>query len=342
MCKLTNGNVCFSIIRENDLSGLADQLIQFLHPYFYEVENMNSHFTINFRDYSEMPEEWLSCNASPITIRKSTAAPFNLKGFSFFIEEGIRVVVDAEHQTSYHINECLADITFYGSSKSLIHLLEFVRYLSLLIEETSGTMLLHASATVHNGKCFMVLGNKGAGKTSTVFKLVFREGHQYFSGDKVLVSRSGDRLMIRGWPDYPHVGMGTLRNYPEVLDKLGISTYWPDGSLKLDKDKELIAPNDLRSLMNMSEQLVFSDVGALIFPNILSANSCMAELNEADKLSLAEMIEYPHDFLTVKWHNLFEEERMREPVDYTEIIHLLKEAKWLEIQGNPSFPFSLL
>src|SRR6187402_1316503 len=139
------------------------------------------------------------------------------------------------------------NLTVYVSEGSRIHLFEIVRQLSLLVEESLGSVLLHASATATATAAYLVVGKKGAGKTTTLFDMICEQGHGYLSGDRVLLSSHQGELLVRGWPDYPHVGIGTLAQHRKLGSELDIELRSPDGSLKPAEQKELIEPGDVSS-----------------------------------------------------------------------------------------------
>ncbi|MBW4082407.1 hypothetical protein [Paenibacillus sp. S150] len=338
--KFTNGLVTFSLIDEEALPELAGSLVQFLDPYFKETENRDSNFKIHFKPYSLLPGEWLKHTAEQIVIRHSTAAAFNLKGRKFIWRDGSTVVIDETYCTGYHFNQDSETVVLYGSEQSHIHLYEFVRYTSLLIEERAGSMLLHASGAIKDGACYLVLGHKGAGKTSTLLNLIDHNGCQYFSGDKVLISQGKSGLRIRGWPDYPHVGIGTLKNYPAWVSELRLDLQDENGEPKPDSDKLLISPSLFRKVVLGAAEPETDKIGALIFPEITAEDTSITDFGRtADRTGiLRAMIEYPHEFLTVKWHPLAGGSRLSERLDYTDLLEALAETRWISVKGKTCIP----
>src|SRR3954469_25576696 len=207
---LTNGVVVFGLDQTTKLTALTQRLFDFISPYFLPISSGEPHFRIALEDIAVFPDQWRACADQPITIRKSSSPIFHLTGRSFMPDNHTLIVLDDTTGTGYHIQYATNVITFFGSDASFIHLIELVRYVSLLIEEAHGTLVLHATASIHDDACYLIVGEKGAGKSTTLLHLTLDHGHAYFSGDKVLISERADGLLLRGWPDYPHLGIGTL------------------------------------------------------------------------------------------------------------------------------------
>jgi hypothetical protein len=74
-----------------------------------------------------------------------------------------------------------------------------------------GWAVLHASAVVHQGRAFLTLGQKGAGKTTTALALAARYGLGLLANDRVFV-RVNDRggVDVLPWPSAAALGLGLL------------------------------------------------------------------------------------------------------------------------------------
>lgn len=343
--RFTNGVVTFGLSGEERLPELSESLIAFLSPYFWMTETGDEQFHLELEDYNRLPASWLEQTAEPVSIRESTASAFNLKAVSFSDEDGSRIVIDASSRTAYHLQENQDKVVFYGSDQSHIHLYEFVRYVSLLLEEAAGTLLLHASGVIHNDTCLLVLGHKGAGKTSTLLHLISGKSWKYFSGDKVLVSENAEGgLLIRGWPDYPHIGIGTLKNYPAWMKGLGLTLTDEEGRVKPDSHKELIDPALFRKTVQGADTPAANQIAALIFPEINAEESAVEQIEEGTWRHelLMDMIEYPHEFAAVRWHRLLERNRNAARKDYSKLLDNLANVKWITVKGRASIPERIL
>jgi hypothetical protein len=337
---LTNGVVLFDVENATALPELAASLRAFLTPYFWQVEGSEPHFRLIFRDFADLPVTWRERAVQHVPIRKSSAASFNLQGVGFEPDDDSLVVIDDNTRTAYHITYASPTVVFYGSDKSRIHLFEFVRYVSLLIEESLGTMLLHATASIHEDACYLVLGNKGAGKTTAMLHLVLDHGHSYFSGDKVLVSQNAAGVLLRGWPDYPHIGLGTLGRFANFAGACGVALTRPDGTARPSSDKALIDPFTFRRALPMTDRPSCHEAAALIFPRFSAGQTQVTAIAASDKNpdSLAAFVEHPHQFETVHWHRLFARTRRTSPADYGPLFKRLAQPPWLRVTGIGEIP----
>jgi hypothetical protein len=75
----------------------------------------------------------------------------------------------------------------------------------------AGWALFHAGLASIEGKCFLFLGNKGAGKTTLVTRLLMA-GHP-FEGDEMVVARGKDVLAV---PRRLHLKPGIEKQVPEL------------------------------------------------------------------------------------------------------------------------------
>lgn len=109
-------------------------------------------------------------------------------------------------------------------------LVELIRDLVLKDQENSGAAVLHATAAYRDGSAVLITGAKGAGKSTLLLELVEKFGYQIMSGDKTVLHEQADgSVLATGWPDYPHLGYGTIAKYPGLREIAGIADgYAPD------------------------------------------------------------------------------------------------------------------
>lgn len=99
---------------------------------------------------------------------------------------------------------------------------ELLRELFLKDQENRGAVVLHATSAHRDGSAVLVVGAKGSGKSTVLLELVEHHGHEIMSGDKTVVRRQPDgTLLASGWPDYPHLGYGTIAKYPDLAEIAG-------------------------------------------------------------------------------------------------------------------------
>jgi hypothetical protein len=213
-------------------------------------------------------------------------------------------------RTGYRIQREEKHVDFYGNDESFIHLVEFIRYYGLLVEQSEGTLILHSSAVCakeeDRNAVFAICGLKGAGKTTIMLHEVFRNNRLYFSGDKLLVTAKNRKLLVRGWPDYPHIGLGTLSLFPDFALRMGIDL---DSEINDRSDfwrKILIEPDQYYRHLPTSK-IVSGELAGIIVPDLKGEN---AEHGALDPYGFGhdvflQLVEFPHEFYSAKWHGVW-------------------------------------
>lgn len=331
--KYTNGNVIIEFVNLSNYYYLYLKLINFLTPFFWKCDHQHYDFKIIFKDYSQLPLNLLKNNFDnkKMELRKSSAEKFNLLGYKVLISENEQAVIDKNKQTGYYfyLNEKIIEL--YISEYSFIHLIEFIRYTVLLLEEARGTIIFHASAVSNNdNELIIICGSKGSGKSTTLLHLI-NSGYKYFSGDKILLNKENKLLKIRGWPDYPHIGIGSLRLFPDICNKLNLSF----DMTNLDPTtKLLIDPQEFKNAVGISNNRIYNKVESIIFPKVNTNKKLINIIDNKNTVILTDNIESPSNFNNVKWHNLFDSLKNKKYLPDQEIINKLKSLPWINISGK--------
>ena len=165
--------------------------------------------------------------------------------------------------------------------------IELIRDLILKNEENHGVVVLHATSAYKNGSASLIIGPKGAGKSTTLLELVSKLDYKFMSGDKTFLWIENDELCAAGWPDYPHLGLGTLSKYTEFIDKFDLSDKIESAKDNLwsTDHKMAIDPKFFKEVLPFIEQGLVSTVGSIIYPNLYPADKCEVE-NVAEHIDL--------------------------------------------------------
>lgn len=253
------------------MSAMAQRLIRFLAPYFRVQEgDAVPDVAITLAPYARAQEHVPDTAPQAVDFRRSSCPSYNLSG-RLWTAPDTAIAVDDASAVAYVVDRASRQVTFFGAEEnpgSTIHLHDFTRYLALLIAQSKGWVLLHASAVTIEGSVVIVMGHKGAGKTTTMLSLVERQGAHYFSGDKVLAKVVGSDLCLKAWPDIPYIGLGSLVAYPDLAAKLGLSFQAADGTPLPLSSKHLVDPELFREVVAQSSVTETTDLAALVLPDV--------------------------------------------------------------------------
>lgn len=307
---LTNGGIRLACRWEDEAGPLQSALEEFLQPWFSQANGPQpADLTLTLLPPSAFPAAARAACVEPVSIRRSTAAIFNLEVLLGRCPSGELAAWDETRQVGYLIDGAQADVRFFGAPDTgFIHLIEFVRYYGLLVEQARGTLVLHASAVSRRWthEVVGIVGAKGAGKTTTMLSMVASGEYAYFSGDKLLLRLEDGELRVRGWPDYPHIGIGTLGSHPVLAARLGVALHAADGSPLAPEHKVLVPPRQLLQAIGASA-IAAGRLSLLMLPDV-GERSRSGEIaldgGEKDRIGPADLFEWPHQFIAACWHGL--------------------------------------
>ncbi len=338
---LTNGLFVFKISDRQRCAQLWEELETFLDPSFHRItpdlfDSFDCH--IIFRDYSEFPSNFRAVCTQRTVIRESGKDEFRLYVQSGYLGDGRMVSIDENKKTAYCITAKDKKAVIYASPESFVHVIEFMRYGALLVEEAQSTVLLHASAADTDDGIFLFLGNKGAGKTTSLLTFLCESRGHLFAGDKVLVREVADRNAYYPWPDYPHVGIGTLKSLPISLDSFGVDPLHPDGTAKANTFKELLDPELYARHFPKTRKQSSNRIAGLIFPNIQGRTGELIKIPDAAKTTadILDNIEYPHEFTPGHWHGIYAPISKSQRSVPDKIVDRMLSIPWFTMDGLPA------
>ena len=331
---LSNGVMQLDLRWTDSTAPLAEALVNFLEPWFVPVEGKhNADLSVNLQPSMAFNADMRVCCVEPFTLRRSSAAIFNLEVKRGLSADGLQLAWDEKRDVGYVIDAASACVDLYGAvDTAFIHLIELVRYYGLLTEQARGTVVLHSAAVRLRGTDDVValVGAKGAGKTTTMLSLLATGEYDYFSGDKLLLDRADGGLRVRGWPDYPHVGIGTLRNHSDLARRLGVSLEADDGTPLPDQHKVLLDPARFLAAIGRPT-LAVGRLGRIVLPRIHEGDHIrhdVVETGDKEAILIDDMFEWPHRFLTSTWHGLPWATRMYSAEVPDDLMHTLRNLPW--------------
>jgi|HubBroStandDraft_6_1064221.scaffolds.fasta_scaffold448024_1 hypothetical protein len=337
---MCNGVVSLRLSQIERSAGLAERLAVFLAPAFRPAPELTRiDIDIVFEPFETIPPGWFELCDEPLLIRHSSKTEFDLHARRGRLAQDRIMAIDEDKRTALLVDHGRRLTTAYVTSTSYVHLIEFIRYGALLLEDHAGTMLLHASAAVGSGGIVMIVGEKGAGKTTTLFKLIFNAGLGYYSGDKVLL-RVEDRLAtLRAWPDYPHLGIGMMRAFAPALAEWRIAERVRDCD-RLDHDEKILLDVEVFRRVIPPGGAQEHCPACILFPNRSASRPKAYAVPEGEKTcaTLAGFVEQPRDFTPARWHGLFAAGTAARRRPEAAALEPLLRVPWYRIEGHADVP----
>ncbi|WP_051877489.1 hypothetical protein [Streptomyces natalensis] len=189
-------------------------------------------------------------------------------------------------------------------------LVELIRDLVLKDQENAGAAVLHATAAYRDGSAVLITGAKGAGKSTILLELVEKFGYQIMSGDKTVLHEQADgSVLASGWPDYPHLGYGTIAKYAGLKEIAGIADgYEPaPGHAFSPVGKFAVDPVRFRERFPSAPRGTRVPVSAIIHPAIGPGDRTVLEpcppAPDALAASLDANVESAFDGANAGWHH---------------------------------------
>ena len=209
-------------------------------------------------------------------------------------------------------------------------LVELVRDLVVKHQENTGAAVLHATAAYRDGAVVLVTGAKGAGKSTVLLELVEHFGYQVLSGDKTVLHGLPDGSVVAaGWPDYPHLGYGTIAKYPGLREIAGIGDdHVPaEGHAFSPVGKFAVDPLAFRDRFPSAPVGVRVPVAAILHPAIGPGERTVVEPLTGSRREHAEMLsanlESAFDGVNAGWHHYLDDGRAAHAAQRDRIIGIL-------------------
>lgn len=219
--------------------------------------------------------------------------------------------------------------------KDELTVIEIIRDLVLRHEENNGVVILHATCAFKNNQASIIIGSKGAGKSTTLLEFVQKSDYKFMSGDKTFIWIENNTVVASGWPDYPHLGLGTISKYPELVEKLDlkekIKTNMED--IWSTKHKIAVSPTKFKQVFPCTPPGLICSVANMYYPRLHDSDSCVLVRKE----NKAEFI-LPHVESLYKedgdyWNNYIELSKV-DLQKNSKVINALEKLESYEIEGN--------
>jgi hypothetical protein len=124
----------------------------------------------------------------------------------------------------------------------------------LLVEQ--GWLPFHSAACMWNGTGICILGDKFAGKTSTLVNLLARPGARLVSNDNLFLRDGGTHLEGCGFPNNAGLRIGTLASYPSLMDRIEKTTDSFHPRIGAETFRDIVATTSADELASSSGKIV--------------------------------------------------------------------------------------
>jgi hypothetical protein len=250
----------------------------------------------NFRSFDLNSLKYCRCEGE-FCIRRSSAKQFNLEAV-IYVCGNYKIYKYKEIDTILIFNKQYNSVICFLSSQSEIAFVEMIRDIIIKNQENHNTLILHAAAVATNDEAYIIAGSKGAGKSTVMLNLLFgSDDFRLMSGDKVFLKISDGRLIASGWPDYPHLGIGTIRMYPKIQSIVGSLTG------RNDQEKIILDP---KIFYQIDEIRLCSDalpVKKVICPKFDADEAIIVSELDSGVEDIIKNLEFKNDFKITRCHD---------------------------------------
>jgi hypothetical protein len=315
------------------------QVLSFFRPIISARPATEPAWSIHCRKYDESTAAWLDVAASPVVIRRSSAVPFNLdarhfvrEGRHYYVNEHTGLVVPIRH------NGPREALRLDVSAGSTCQVIELFRDLLIRHEEDRGTVVLHASAVANGSErpaVVLIAGHKGSGKTSLLLHLLARLPVRCFSGDKVFATIEADAIRLDPWRDWPHIGAGTARQFPELARLIREQTGHDVWDLPSEQ-KSLVDPVAFEQRVASPFQSTPGRPVLILLPRYYPGPTVLSLVDEpTEKVRcLRAMVERSRDATYAGWQSFLVPDYSRQDDQIRMMGRLFKTVTFARIEGS--------
>jgi hypothetical protein len=266
-------------------------------------------------------------------MRTSTAEEFSLDSKLYRVGNHLHYLC---HKTGTNLvfDHDNRSIQVYLGKSSKIQLIELIRDLIVKNEESNGTLILHASAVLLEGVSYVIVGGKGAGKTTLLLEFLTSTSARLIAGDRLFLTLSDGALTLNGWPDYPHLGAGTIARFPGIRS-LVKARYQVDVDTLPLKKKILIDPLLFAQKLGLSIASQTYPFNICLFPQFAPGQPC--RLIRYDTPAIDQVVEnlmFSSDYWQTKWHRFIVPDYSKKQQKIDRLRHHLQPVRFLGIKGD--------
>ncbi len=318
---------------------ICEQIIELGHPYFIQ-ENSNSSGLIDLQIRFEIRPDTYG------ELMKNKQAGRNIELHAGMV--GVYLSSEIHHQVVVNEKQMIVIIPRIGQEKNLnvivyellsghaLELFRLIRGIFIAYAERSGKYIRgHAAGIKINNEVFLILGSKGAGKTSFLTTALKTGANvSLITNDKCLIDREGN---IWGLPYAVTISPESIYDCPEIQLRDTVGT--------TETGKHMFWPSKFASAFGAGI-LQGGKLNAIIVPSIdlLKDKVCISKLTLAESIPYIELLYQDKDKMNPKWliellniaidHNTSQKPRMEMFDSYSCAGNPWKEEWVLKLMGG--------
>ena len=208
-----------------DLPEEPSVLLEFIKNYFIPYfsftpaePKQQEHFANITVHIAPLPENCPDFPTEPIIDIDKSQGFLNCWGALVIDERGNRWVELRPFGVVVKINKNNKTIEMWGNCAAVLRipLLRIIEDLTVNEVQNAGGIVLHGSAVVGNGRAVLAIGNKGAGKTTTLCRCLHGFDVAKMANDNVCLWLNKSQIIARGWPGFFKVEIATVASHSEL------------------------------------------------------------------------------------------------------------------------------
>ena len=249
---------------------------------------------------------------SPITIQSAKIERYRRSGLQVRTDD-LLFTLNERSGTVYLTHPTARSICVVGRDPSAAakDARRLVRDLYIADLKRTGHATLHAGSIALAGRCVLVVGGKGAGKSTFVLEALRLPGVDLVSNDRTFVRASADGLEAHGSPEHLLVRIGLLDQLPELRPHM------PPRYADVEGASLWQLPDTEK--MSLQFQDVASLFGSRVVPRAAIARLVLVDHRPSETSTWVERLSGPAaaeavrtayheapEYLRQPWHGLFE------------------------------------
>jgi hypothetical protein len=263
----------------SDDRAAADWLAEFLAPWFTPADREASwHVTLSTA--TDRYREIATRCPSDAVPRACFALDQEVVALPSWRESDAVAVADPERSCFLVVEPFRVAMIADAASERWRFTLQWIHHEIAATRLRRSALDLHAAAIEAGGDAILVVGPKGAGKTTLSFELLRSGPCRWISNDRAFAEPSATRFAIRGMPTPVKILAPTLRRFPELgrglralarpyLRMLDEVVGGAAGEPRARADELALSPAQVAHQLRV-ETLGAAPLGAILFPDISS------------------------------------------------------------------------